>query len=157
MAKEIEQKFLVKGDGWREIAGPGRAMLQFYVAVGDDRSARIRIIDGEKARLTLKFGGASRVRDEFEYDVPLTDAEEMRGFALGNAIVKTRHVVSHAGRDWEVDEFGGALSGLVLAEVETPEEVPMDEAPSWIGRDVTNDASYYNLSLALNGMPETIT
>jgi adenylate cyclase len=156
MAKESEQKFLVTGNDWRGFAGPGRKMVQFYVAVGEARSARIRIIDGRKAKLTLKFGGAGRVRDEFEYGLPLEDAEEMRAFAIGNVIVKTRYVITHAGREWEVDEFSGPLAGLVMAEVESPDEVPPGQRPAWIGREVTEDDAFYNFSLALHGLPEAV-
>jgi adenylate cyclase len=156
MAKEVEQKFLVTGDGWRAAAGSGRDIQQFYLAESEERSVRVRISNGREARLTLKFGAAGRTRDEFEYVVPLADAEEMRAFAIGNIVSKTRYVVSLAGRDWEVDVFSGPLEGLVLAEIEAPDEVLQAVRPPWIGREVTADGAYYNLSLAINGLPETV-
>jgi adenylate cyclase len=157
MAKESEQKFLVTGDGWRSAAGPGRTIEQFYLAEGEGRSVRVRISDGTSARLTLKFGTSARVRDEFEYDLPLADAREMQAFALGNIVNKTRYVVRHGRRDWEVDVFSGALAGLVMAEIESEEEVAADELPDWLGAEVTGVAGYYNLSLALHGLPEEVT
>ena len=157
MAKEIEQKFLVIGEGWREVATARRQLRQFYLATGDERSVRVRVVDGIEARLTLKFGGTGRIRDEFEYDLPLEDAEEMQAFAIGTPIVKTRHIVPVGDHVWEVDEFAEALAGLVMAEVECADPVPMAERPSWVGREVTEDAGFYNLSLALNGLPEGVS
>lgn len=156
MGKEIEQKFLVTGEGWREAATTRAQLLQYYLLREDGRSVRVRIADGARARLTLKFGGAGRIRDEFEYDLPLVDAEEMRAFALGTPIAKTRHFVPVGDHIWEVDEFAGALAGLVMAEVESAEPVPAGEMPAWVGREVTDDAAFYNLSLALNGLPEGV-
>lgn len=157
MAKEIEQKFLVVADGWRVAAAGRKELRQFYLATGPDRSIRVRIRDGQQATLTIKFGGAERVRDEFEYDLPSRDAEEMQAFAIGNPVAKTRHLVHHGGRLWEVDEFSGALAGLVMAEVESEEVVPVEERPSWVGREVTEEAGFYNLSMALNGLPEGVS
>ena len=153
MAKEIERKFLVKTSGWQAAATNATAISQFYVSAGEDRSVRVRIVDGEKAKLTIKFGGAARTRDEFEYPIPLADAREMLRFALGNVVEKTRHKVSHGGREYDVDTFEGALAGLVIAELETPDDVPDEELPDWLGDEVTGDRAFYNLSLALEGAP----
>lgn len=98
MAKEIERKFLVKTSDWRAAVGEATAISQFYVTAGEARSVRVRIVDGERAKLTIKFGGAARTRDEFEYPIPLADARDMERFALGNIIQKTRHKVPHGGR-----------------------------------------------------------
>lgn len=157
MAKEIEQKFLVVGETWREAATGSKELRQFYLATGDGRSVRVRVADGSQARLTLKFGGVGRIRDEFEYDLPLEDAAEMQAFAIGTPIIKTRHIVPVGKHVWEVDEFSGVLAGLVMAEVESAQPVPATERPSWVGREVTEDGTYYNLSLALKGLPEGVT
>lgn len=156
MAKEIERKFLVEGSGWRMQADDGIAISQFYVATGEGRSARIRIIDGTGAKLTLKFGGAVRERDEFEYAIPLEDAQAMERFAVGNVIEKTRHHISHRGYVYEVDLFKHALAGLVIAELETADDVADADLPSWAGREVTGEAAFYNASLAMNGVPDTL-
>ncbi|MEO3386560.1 CYTH domain-containing protein [Mesorhizobium sp. CAU 1741] len=153
MAKEIERKFLVRDDGWRKLADAGVSIVQFYVAASDDRSVRIRIRDDRDALLTLKFGSAALERDEFEYPVPLDDAREMQGFAVGRVIEKTRHIVIHCGKRYEVDRFAGALDGLVVAELETPEMVADEDLPPWLGREVTGEAAFYNAALALNGIP----
>jgi CYTH domain-containing protein len=149
MGKEIERKFLVSGAAWRDLVATVIRIRQFYLVATPERSVRIRISDGVTARLTLKFGGRTRERDEFEYPVPLAEAEEMAAFAVGHVIEKTRHHVRHGGYLYEVDVFGGALAGLVMAELETPEDVPDDMLPDWLGREVTGEPDFYNAVLAL--------
>jgi CYTH domain-containing protein len=153
MAKEIERKFLVKGDAWRKAASARHSIVQFYLAAGEDRSVRIRIHDAKTALLTLKFGTGTRERDEFEYEIPPPDAAEMQAFALGN-VEKTRHLVEHDGHVFEIDEFHGALEGLVMAELETPEAADVAALPGWIGEEVTDDPAYTNASLATVGRPK---
>lgn len=154
MAKEIERKFLVADGSWRDLVEAEIRIRQFYLAAGPGRTVRIRISDGTEAALTLKFSGRGRGRDEFEYPVPLAEAEEMQSFALGRVIEKTRHHVRYGGYLYEVDVFRGELTGLVIAELETPDIVPAEKLPSWLGRDVTHEGRYYNASLALGDLPE---
>jgi CYTH domain-containing protein len=153
MAKEIERKFLVKSDAWLARSEASITIVQCYLAVTAERSIRVRISNGDKARLTLKFGSDLNVRDEFEYDIPLDEAREMQAFALGKVITKTRHHVRHAGYLYEVDVFSGDLDGLVVAELETPDRVQDDALPDWLGPDITGEIRYSNASLALNGFP----
>lgn len=153
MALEIERKYLVKDETWRSGVSSAVGIRQFYVAVMEGRNARIRIRDDGKALLTLKFGGSGAQRDEYEYAIALDDAEDMARFALGNIIEKTRHHVHYAGYLYEIDVFAGKLAGLVLAEIETADDIAAIDLPPWLGRDVTDDAAYYNASLALNGIP----
>lgn len=153
MAKEIERKFLVTDPAWRRDAEAAIRIQQFYLASAPGRNVRIRISDGVNATLTLKFSGPGRGRDEFEYAIPLAEAEEMRAFAIGRVIEKTRHHVRHLGYLYEVDEFRGDLAGMVIAELETPDEVPDDRLPPWLGPDVTHEIRYYNAQLALAGSP----
>jgi len=155
MAKESERKFLVRGDAWRNLATASAAIRQFYLVASEDRTLRVRLKEGQ-AILTLKLGAAAWQRDEFEYPISITEAQEMEPFALGTVIEKTRHLVTHRDHLYEVDEFAGALAGLVLAELETPEHVADADLPPWLGREVTGDATFYNASLALRGLPETI-
>ncbi|QKC80906.1 CYTH domain-containing protein [Mesorhizobium sp. NZP2077] len=154
MGKEVERKFLVSSAAWRDLAEAEIRILQFYLATAPGRTIRIRISDGASAKLTLKFGSKARERDEFEYPIPLAEAVEMLDFALGRVIEKTRHHVRHRGHLYEVDVFGGALAGLVVAELETPEDVPDEMLPNWLGREVTGEQKFYNASLALGGIPE---
>lgn len=154
MAEEIERKFLVSGDGWRDGVGTRIRIRQFYLSAAHGRTLRVRVSDGTSAVLTLKFGGVGRRRDEFEYAIPLGDAEKMQSFAIGRVIEKTRCHVSHRGHLYEVDVFEGPLAGLLIAELETPEDVPDDRLPDWLGQEVTDDSRYYNASLALGDLPE---
>lgn len=154
MGKEIERKFLVSGTAWQDLVEADIRILQFYLAAAPGRTVRIRISDGASAELTLKFGATARERDEFEYTIPLAEAVEMLDFALGRVIEKTRHHVRHRGYLYEVDVFGGPLAGLVVAELETPEDVPDEMLPEWLGREVTGEPKFYNASLALGGIPE---
>lgn len=154
MGKEVERKFLVSSTAWRELVEAEIRIRQFYLAAAPGRTVRIRISDGASAKLTLKFGSRARERDEFEYTIPLAEAEEMLAFAIGRVIEKTRHHVRHRGYLYEVDVFDGPLAGLVVAELETPEDVPDEMLPDWLGREVTGEQKFYNASLALGGIPE---
>jgi CYTH domain-containing protein len=154
MGKEVERKFLVSGPVWRDRVEAEIRIRQFYLAAQPGRTVRVRISDGRSARLTLKFGHRARERDEFEYSIPLAEAEEMMAFAIGRVIEKTRHHVRHRGYLYEVDVFGGKLAGLVIAELETPEDVSDEMLPDWLGREVTGESRFYNASLALGGIPE---
>jgi CYTH domain-containing protein len=156
MAKEIERKFLVRSDAWRTAVESSALIVQFYLAISSERSIRIRIKDGRTARLTLKFGSDTRIRDEFEYPVPLDEAREMMQFATGALIRKTRHNVRHQGYLYEIDVFNGDLDGLIVAELETADTVEDARLPEWLGREVTGEIRYSNASLALNGFPEMI-
>ncbi|MCT8998313.1 CYTH domain-containing protein [Chelativorans intermedius] len=153
MATEVERKFLVASEAWRREAEEVHTIRQFYLMSAPDRTLRVRLKGGH-ARLTLKFGGHQRVREEFEFPVPFEEARKMEAFALGNVIEKERHLVRHRGRLYEVDVFGGALSGLVIAELETAETMADEDLPAWLGPEVTGRPAYYNASLALNGLPE---
>ncbi|HVW54172.1 MAG TPA: CYTH domain-containing protein [Rhizobiaceae bacterium] len=153
MAKEVERKFLVASDAWRGASASVSRIEQFYLALAEGRSVRIRIKDGMRAVITLKFGRNAKVRDEFEFPVPVEDACEMRAFAIGHIIDKTRHLVPHGGHVFEVDQFHGDLDGLVLAELETTDDILDTALPSWLGREVTGENDYYNAVLATLGRP----
>lgn len=152
MAKESERKFLVEDSAWREAVEARIRIRQFYLASMPGRSVRIRVSDDASAMLTLKFGERAQSRDEFEYPVPLGDALAMLPFAVGRVIEKTRHHVRHAGYLYEVDVFGGALDGLVIAELETSEWVSPGSLPAWLGREITEDSRFFNAALA-HGVP----
>ncbi|CAD7040320.1 CYTH domain-containing protein [Pseudorhizobium endolithicum] len=148
MAKEIERKFLVKDDGWRGEAMSASDFVQAYVATQEDRSLRVRLIDDRRATLTIKIGRQLISRDEFEYEIPVDDARELIGSALGIVLEKTRHEVEHEGFTWEVDVYAGAYRGLVVAEVEMEHEGQEPPLPAWIGREVTGDRRFSNLVMA---------
>ncbi len=157
MAKEIERKFLVINDSWRDQATSATAMRQAYLSVNHDRSIRVRTSNDETAKLTVKFGKTALVRDEFEYDIPLEDAVEMISFAVGSVIEKVRYTVEIAGFTWEIDVFEGAFQGLVIAEVEMRSEDDRPKLPTWLGREVTGDRRYSNQALATERLrPEVV-
>ncbi|NDW03747.1 CYTH domain-containing protein [Jiella pacifica] len=154
MAREIERKFLLAGDGWRPHAHSAKRLEQFYLFAGEDRSCRVRITDGASAKLTLKTGrGLSR--GEFEYDIPLEDAETLRDSALGRVIEKTRHLVANGRHTIEIDVYEGALDGLIVAEIELTDEDESFEHPDFLGAEVTGDERYLNQTLALRPQVET--
>jgi len=154
MAIEIERKFLVSGSGWREAAHAVVPMAQGYLndlaaldAGAQKASVRVRIQD-EAAFLNLKSGERGHSRQEFEYPVPVEDARALLALCVGGVIDKRRHLVHHAGKLWEVDEFLGQNAGLVVAEIELGHPDESFVLPPWAGREVTDDVRYYNLALA---------
>jgi adenylate cyclase len=153
MGIEIERKFLVASDAWRETVDAGTDLQQGYLSVDPERVVRVRIA-GVRGFLTIKGRGPTPdVRPEFEYEVPLDDAREMLALALTPPIRKTRYRLAAGALTWEIDVFGGALDGLVLAEIELPTaDTPFDRPP-WLGRDVTADRRYTNAVLSVEGLP----
>lgn len=151
MSTEIERKFLVIGDGWRaniEGVAPGVRYRQGYLPADSSVTVRVRVA-GERGYLTIKGLHAGLSRAEFEYEIPLTDAEQMlTALCVQPVIEKTRYRVPHAGLIWEVDEFGGANAPLVLAEVELESEAQSVNAPDWIGQEVSSDVRYTNFYLS---------
>jgi adenylate cyclase len=142
MAKEIERKFLVNGDNWRQL-GEGSLYRQGYIA-SQGATVRVRIA-GNQGYLTIKGPTVNFSRSEFEYPIPLADAEEMLDTLCDRPLIeKTRYKIEWAGLVWEVDEFAGANQGLILAEVELTDEAQQVEIPNWIGTEVTGDVRYYN-------------
>ena len=147
MGIEIERKFLVTGDGWRQ--GAGVAYAQGYLSCDPQRTVRVRIAGG-KAFLTVKGVAKGATRAEFEYAIPVDDAAQLLELSDGPVVRKVRRVIEHAGSTWEVDEFEGDNAGLVLAEIELASEEQAFAKPDWLGREVTGDPRYYNSSLAAN-------
>ncbi|ACC81250.1 CYTH domain-containing protein [Nostoc punctiforme] len=146
MAKEIERKFLVKGDSWRGLV-EGSVYRQGYIATKDKAAVRIRIV-GEKSYLTIKGPSIKYSRLEFEYPIPVEDAQEMlEALCERPFIEKTRYKIQSGGLIWEIDEFDGVNKGLILAEVELNDENQQIELPSWIGQEVSDDSRYFNSNL----------
>lgn len=154
MGIEIERKFLLVGDGWREAAHEVVPMAQGYLndleivdSGAMNTSVRVRI-EGEAAFLNIKSREAGPSRQEFDYAIPVADARALLALCVGGRIEKRRHYVQHAGHRWEIDEFLGDNAGLVVAEIELGS---IDEAfarPAWIGAEATHAQRYYNLALA---------
>lgn len=146
MATEIERKFLVRGEGWRQAAP--LEIRQGYLNRDKQRTVRIRI-SGGRGYLTVKGVAEGLARPEFEYEIPLRDAEQMLSLCEGPLLEKRRHVLTHAGMTWEVDEFLGENAGLIVAEIELDSEQQRFERPDWLHTEVTDDARYLNSNLSV--------
>lgn len=154
MGIEIERKFRVVGEGWRAQAVRSVRIAQGYIndmaALRDGRqnaSVRVRIA-GEQAYLNLKSRELGTTRQEFDYPIPVADAEALLALCVGGRIDKVRHYVEVDGHTFEVDEFRGDNAGLVVAELELESAGQAYPRPAWLGQEVTEELRYYNLALA---------
>lgn len=149
MAKEIERKYLVKGDEWRSLA-QGTHYRQGYLNSIKERTVRIRTIN-DKAFLTVKGITVGASRAEYEYEIPHKDCSEMLDNLAEKPIIeKKRYKIPYGGLTWEVDEFLGVNDGLIVAEVELTSEDQKIDKPSWIGAEVSGDPRYFNSNLVAN-------
>lgn len=151
MAVEIERKFLVTNECWRENAEDCTRYVQGYLSREPERTVRVRIA-GEKAFLTLKGkppADAPLETPEFEYAIPKADAEAMLKICLPGVIDKTRYRVPHGGKIFEVDEFAGENAGLIVAEIELAHSGEDFARPAWLGAEVTEDLRYKNANLSV--------
>ena len=149
MAKEIERKFLIAGDGWRGLA-EGVVYRQGYLCSGPERSVRVRIA-GDHGYLTVKGATIGATRNEYEYEIPLVDARDMLDTLCPQPqIEKKRYTIVHQGSTWEIDEFFGPNRGLIVAEIELEREDQPFTRPAWLGAEVTGDPRYYNAMLCSN-------
>jgi len=147
MAKEIERKFLVADDSFMAMAEGCVHIVQGYLSRRPEATVRVRI-KGDRAFLTVKTANCGAVRDEWEYDVPVCDAEAMLAAVAGEGVIdKTRWFVRWDEHLWEVDQFHGRLAPLVVAEVELSDEKEPVTLPPFVGREVTGDVRYYNSNL----------
>ena len=145
MALEIEKKFLVAEDVWRN--EQGTMYRQGYLNSEKRRNVRVRIIE-DKGYLTVKGMARGAVRAEYEYDIPKHEAEAMLNDLCEKPLIeKRRYKIKYKGHLWEVDEFFGENKGLILAEVELGREDENLIIPEWIGEEVTGDPKYFNSNL----------
>lgn len=146
MAKEIERKFLVKGDAWRRLA-EGTLYRQGYLNSVKERTVRIRTV-GERAFLTIKGITVGSTRVEYEYEIPVADCNAMLdGLAEQPIIEKKRYRIPFGEHTFEVDEFFGENLGLIVAEVELKSEDEVFARPDWLGDEVGHDPRYFNSNL----------
>jgi adenylate cyclase len=150
MGKEIERKFLLLSDAWRDEVRDSVHLIQGYLVRNEKSAIRIRI-KGTRAELNIKQSLDGIDRLEYEYEIPLADAREiLEHVALRPLIEKTRHHVVRGDHLWEIDEFDGENRGLIMAEIElTDADEPFDK-PAWIGEEVSLDPRYYNSNLSLS-------
>ena len=146
MGKEIERKFLVKGDGWRALAKPVK-YRQGYLSTVKERTVRVRTIDN-KGYLTIKGITTGVTRAEYEYEIPAADADRMLTDLCEKPLIeKSRSTIALGGLNWEVDEFFGDNQGLIVAEVELQSADQAVAKPAWVGQEVSGDPRYFNSNL----------
>jgi CYTH domain-containing protein len=147
MAVEIERKFLVKNNAWRSLA-TGCLYRQGYLPSQNLTTIRVRTV-GDRGYLTIKGKNTGMSRLEFEYEIPLADANQLLETLCQMPLIeKYRYCIAWGNHTWEVDEFLGQNQGLILAEVELKHETEAIAIPDWIGQEVTGDRRYYNVNLA---------
>lgn len=147
MAIEIERKFLVISDSWRADIVSATRYRQGYLGASETSSIRVRISDSS-AYLNIKGLTIGPSRAEYEYPIPLADAREILDQLCQKPLIeKTRYLVAHAAHHWEIDVFEGENAGLTVAEIELESVDETFSHPQWLGREVTEDARYYNVSL----------
>ncbi len=148
MAQEIERKFLLLNDQWRKQAKRHDYYRQGYLNDATQCSIRVRIAN-DNAYLNIKSATLGIQRSEYEYKIPMNDANDMLSqFSLGPIIEKTRYFVDIGKHTWEIDVFEGDNKGLVVAEIELAHEDEIFEKPSWLGQEVSNESRYYNVCLS---------
>jgi adenylate cyclase len=148
MGQEIERKFLLSSDAWRDQVSTSSRLIQGYLLREPGTAIRVRVV-GDKAEINIKhtLDGISRL--EYEYDIPLADAREiLERVAQRPLIDKVRHLVPIGDHVWEIDEFAGDNAGLIMAEIELEHADEAFEHPDWLGSEVSLDERYYNSNLS---------
>jgi adenylate cyclase len=154
MALEIEHKFLLANEDWRRAVEHSEIFRQGYLSSQPTSSIRVRICE-HRAWLNIKSATVGTHRLEYEYEIPVADAEEILVHLCKKPLIeKTRHYVRHGNDLWEIDEFEGANQGLIVAEIELDEIGQTFNKPAWLGAEVTGDLRYYNNNLALHPYSE---
>lgn len=152
MAREIERKYLLKNENWKSLAFQKTHFAQGYLndITSEQAKSSVRVrIEGAKANMNIKSLEIGLSRDEYEFSIPLEDARKMLDtLTVGPVIEKNRYLVRHEQHIWEIDEFMGDNAGLVIAEVEMDDEEETVALPKWAGREVTEEARFYNISLS---------
>jgi CYTH domain-containing protein len=144
---EIERKFLVANDDWRPLAIRPVSIRDGLIAAYQGRKVRVRI-SGEIATIAIKGPRTGIARPEFEYEIPIADAEKMLSTVCADdTLEKERSFVENAGAMWHVDVYGGILNGVTIAEIELKRETQELILPSWVGKEVTGDPFYKKINM----------
>ena len=150
MGVEIEKKFLLANDNWRKEVVKSIAFRQGYLVGGEKSSVRVRI-EGDKSNLNIKGATLGVRRQEFEYPIPMDEAQELLSTLCDKPLIeKTRHYINDGDFVWEIDEFAGDNEGLLVAEVELKDENQPFNHHDWLGKEVSEDKRYYNSMLIKN-------
>lgn len=149
MGEEIERKFLVSGEPWRETA-EGTRYRQGFLSTEPERTVRVRVA-GPRGTITVKGKNIGARRAEFEYEIPVADAERMLDTLCKRPLIeKVRYTLAIGPHTWEIDVFEGDNAALVVAEIELSREDEAFERPDWVGNEVTDDPRYFNSNLVAN-------
>lgn len=147
MPIEIERKFLLKDETWRDLVEKSINIIQGYLANTGRSSIRIRLSD-EQASLNIKGMTLGVTRSEYDYPIPVEEARSLlKDLCIGPLIEKTRHHLEYRGHSWEIDEFTGENAGLIVAEIELDDPRENFAVPGWLGEEVSDDPRYYNICL----------
>ena len=147
MSIEIERRFLLKNDSWRTQAGAPKVLQQGYFTVEKECAIRVRIV-GDDAWLTFKGYISDVSRSEFEYEIPVADAQTMMDTMCPFRLEKHRYEVSYQGFVFEIDEYFGDNAPLIVAELELPAEDTPFPRPDWLGEEITSDGRFTNAYLS---------
>ena len=147
MPTEIERKFLLKDESWRDLVDKSINIIQGYLANTGRSSIRIRLSD-DQASLNIKGMTLGVTRSEYDYPIPVEEARSLlKELCMEPLIEKTRHYLVHRGHTWEIDEFAGENAGLIVAEIELADPREEFAVPGWLGKEVSDDPRYYNVCL----------
>ena len=147
MTIEIERRFLLKNDAWREVASAPQILQQGYMSVEKECTIRVRMINN-RAWLTLKGYISDATRSEFEYEIPLEHAQIMFNTMCSFKIEKHRYLVEYQGFIFEIDEFFGENAPLIVAELELSDEQTVFPIPDWLGEEITSHGLFTNAYLS---------
>jgi adenylate cyclase len=147
MGIEIERKFLVKNNLWKKDSTPGTEFKQGYLSRSGNCSVRVRT-EGQEANINIKSAALGIHRQEFEYSIPLDEANELLELFCSSTVCKKRYKVSYAEKIWEIDVFEQENSGLIVAEIELNSIDEEFLLPPWAGDEVSAIKRYYNTELA---------
>ncbi len=154
MATEIERKFLLKNSSWKNLADEGTHFCQGYLVGSQHASVRVRI-QGKRAFLNIKSATIDIVRQEYEYEIPLTEANEMLETLCEKPLInKIRYRLENDNHVWEIDVFSGDNQGLIVAEIELNDKDESFTKPDWLGKEVSDDNRYYNVCLVKHPFKE---
>ena len=149
MGIEIERKFLVHKDKWDSLTKPKKDFYrQGYLFSDSNKTIRVRQTN-DKGYITIKGASIGISRPEFEYEIPMQDAEVLLNKFTISELIKVRYKILFKNKVWEIDEFLGDNLGLIVAEIELEHENEQFEMPDWIANEVTGINKYYNSILAI--------
>ena len=148
MGIEIERKFLVDKEKWSQVTKEKQSLYrQGYIVSDPEKTIRVRLTDKE-AFLTIKGLTVGASHAEFEYSIPVADAQQLLDGFCDSVVSKIRYFITHDNKLWEVDEFLGDNEGLMVAEIELDSEDEVFSLPAWVGKEVTSEKKYSNSNLA---------